>query len=117
VGVVTSLLNSDARTDYARWIEALLGQPKNNPERYERASLLCYAGNLKGKLLLMHATSDRPCYLSHTFKVVDALIKNNKRFDLIIYPEESHGFSRNNPYMWNITNNYFIEHLKPDKGN
>ncbi|MFC1555438.1 DPP IV N-terminal domain-containing protein, partial [candidate division KSB1 bacterium] len=50
------------------------------------------AENLKGKLLLAHGTMDNNVHPANTIRVVNALIKANKRFDLIMFPGKAHGF-------------------------
>ena len=66
--------------------------------------------NLKGKLLLAHGTMDNNVPFYNTLLVVDALIKANKDFDLIIFPNRGHGFG-NEPYMVRRRWDYFVQHL------
>ena len=66
--------------------------------------------NLKGKLLLAHGTMDDNVPPYNTLLVVDALIKANKDFDLIIFPNRAHGFG-NEPYMMRRRWDYFVRHL------
>jgi dipeptidyl-peptidase 4 len=47
----------------------------------------------------------------NTYLVVDALIKANKDFDLIIYPHARHGFGADNNYMMRRRWDYFVRHL------
>jgi dipeptidyl aminopeptidase/acylaminoacyl peptidase len=95
--------------------ELFLGPPKGNQEGYEYASNLRLAGNLKGKLLLIHGTSDRAVPLSHTMKMVEAFIQEGKPYDLIVLPGQGHaGFSEKNRMYWrDAVRRYFQEHLKP----
>ena len=87
------------------------GSPHNNKERYEYASNLRLAGNLKGKLLLIHGTSDR---ISGTMKMVEALIRAGKPYDLIVFPGQGHGYTgKNRTYRREAVRRYFQEHLKP----
>src|SRR3989442_2021623 len=66
--------------------------------------------NLKGKLLLIHGELDDNVPPSLTLQVVDALIKANKDFDLIIVPNAHHGvFS--DPYVTRRRWDYFVKHL------
>ena len=92
--------------------EPYIGLPQNNKEGYEYASNLRLAGNLKGKLLLSIGTSD--FLFSHTMKMVDALIRADKPFDLLVLPEQSHGpTGRSGKYWREAVRRYFQEHLKP----
>ena len=69
-----------------------------------------FAKNLKGKLLLAHGTLDDNVPYYSTLLVVDALIKANKDFDLILFPNRRHGFG-NEPYMIRRRWDYFVQHL------
>ena len=51
------------------------------------------AKNYKGGLLLVHGWMDDNVHPAHTLRVVDALIKAGKNFDLIMLPRSNHGFS------------------------
>jgi dipeptidyl-peptidase 4 len=67
------------------------------------------AKNLKGKLLLVHGDIDNNVHMSNTLRMVDALIKANKRFDMIIIPGSRHGLTGE---WWNWTRaEYFCKHL------
>ena len=88
--------------------------PAGDREAFEYASNLRLAENLKGKLLLIHGTGDRAVPLGHTMRMVDALIKANKQFDLLIMPGETHATSN----IWigyglDAELRYFEEHLNP----
>ncbi len=94
--------------------EGLLGPPESNREGYEYASNLRFAGNLKGKLLLIHGTSDIDVPISHTMKMVEALIRAGKPYDLLVLPEQPHVASGISwTYMQDAIRRYFQEHLKP----
>ena len=72
------------------------------------------AGNLKGKLLFIHGTSDESVPFSHTMKMVEALIRAEKPYDLIVLPEWGHwGNKRIEKYWAESVRRYFQEHLKP----
>ncbi|MAB88546.1 MAG: peptidase S9, partial [Planctomycetes bacterium] len=73
------------------------------------------AANLKGKLLLVHGEIDNNVHPAGTMRLVDALIKANKRFDLLIIPGARHGFGRAGEYMKHRTWEYFAEHLLDDR--
>ena len=68
------------------------------------------AKNLKGKLLLAHGTMDSNVPYYNTLLVVNELIAANKDFDLILFPNRSHGFSRES-YMQRRKWDYFVKHL------
>lgn len=70
-----------------------------------------FAKDLKGKLMLAHGGMDDNVPPYNTLLVVDALIKANKDFDLIIYPNARHGFAADNWYMMRRRWDYFVRHL------
>jgi dipeptidyl-peptidase 4 len=72
------------------------------------------AANLKGKLLLVHGDMDNNVHPAGTVRLVDALIKANKRFDFMIMPGQAHGFGNMQPYFQNMMMEYFAEHLLGD---
>jgi dipeptidyl aminopeptidase/acylaminoacyl peptidase len=72
------------------------------------------AGNLKGHLLLIHGDMDNNVHPGNTLRVVDALIKANKRFDLMIVPGQSHTYGEDTPYLDRMMWYYFAEHLLDD---
>ncbi|MFP8489936.1 DPP IV N-terminal domain-containing protein [Gracilimonas sp. Q87] len=68
------------------------------------------AENLKGNLLLVHGTLDDNVHPGHSFRMADALIKAEKRFDMMMLPGEGH-YIHTLPYWERIIWNYFAEHL------
>ena len=95
--------------------EPYMDLPQNNKDGYAAGLNAAQAGNLKGKLLLIHGTHDVNAPISTTFRMVDALVKAGKLHDLAIIPRMDH--STRAPafrkYYWDLVTNYFIEHLKP----
>ena len=72
------------------------------------------AKNLKGKLLLIHGEIDNNVHPAYTLRVVNALIKANKRFDMLILPTQRHGFGDMNEYWFWRTADYFSKYLLGD---
>ncbi len=73
------------------------------------------ASRLKGHLLLIHGDIDNNVHPGNTLRVVDALIRNNKRFDMLILPQQRHGFGDMNEYFYWRLVDYFSEHLRGEK--
>jgi dipeptidyl-peptidase 4 len=69
------------------------------------------AANLKGHLLLVHGDMDNNVHPAGTIRLVDALIKANKRFDMLILPGKAHGFANYQTYFTQRTWEFFAEHL------
>ena len=77
---------------------------------YDNQANQLVAKNLKGKLLLAHGTMDANVPPNNTLLVVDALIKANKDFDLLMLPNRGHGFG-NEGYMVRRRWDYFVRYL------
>jgi dipeptidyl-peptidase-4 len=105
--------NHDNRNYEDDWGEKWQGLLKSNPDgttNYDNQANQLLAGNLKGKLLLAHGTMDSNVPMYSTLLVVNELIAANKDFDLILFPNRSHGFG-NEPYMMRRRWDYFVKHL------
>ena len=72
------------------------------------------AENLKGHLFLIHGELDNNVHPANTLRLVDALIKANKRFDMLYLPATRHGFGQYQPYVTQRMYEYFAEHLLDD---
>ena len=72
------------------------------------------AKNLKGYLLLVTGDMDNNVHPGNTLRVVDALIKANKRFDFMMLPGQRHAYGNDVPYFDRVMWYYFAEHLLGD---
>ena len=97
--------NRDYEDDWAEKWQGLL-----NGNNYDNQANELVARNLKGKLLLVHGTMDSNVPPYNTLLVVDALIRANKDFDLLMLPNRNHGFA-NEPYMIRRRWDYFVRNL------
>jgi Tol biopolymer transport system component/dienelactone hydrolase len=105
--------NHDNRGYEDDWGEKWQGLLQTRPDgttNYDDQANQNHAKNLKGKLLLAHGTMDSNVPPYNTLLVVDALIKANKDFDLIMFPNRGHGFG-SEPYMVRRRWDYFVKHL------
>lgn len=105
--------NHDNRVYEDDWGEkwhGLLTRDADSGSNYDSQANQNFAGNLQGKLLIAHGTMDTNVPFYNTLLVVDALIAANKDFDLIVFPNRSHGFG-NEPYMMRRRWDYFVENL------
>lgn len=78
---------------------------KTNPE---------IASNLKGHLMLVHGDIDNNVHPANTIRVVNALIRANKRFDMLLLPGQRHGFGDMNEYFFWRMADYYAEWLIGD---
>lgn len=73
------------------------------------------AKNLKGKLMLSHGDIDNNVHPGNTIRMANALIRANKRFDLVVLPGQRHGYGDMTEYFFWRQADYFAEHLLGDK--
>jgi dipeptidyl-peptidase 4 len=106
--------NHDNRVYEDDWAEKWIGLLETNPDgssNYDSQANQTLAKNLKGKLLLAHGTMDNNVPPNNTLLVVDALIKANKDFDLLMLPNEPHGYGNESNYMTRRRWDYFVKNL------
>jgi dipeptidyl-peptidase-4 len=101
--------NHDNREYEDDWGERYEGL--DDGKNYEAAANENFAKNLKGKLLLAHGTMDNNVPPNNTLLVVDALIKANKDFDLLVLPNQPHGYGPDANYMTRRRWDYFVRNL------
>ncbi|HFE63733.1 MAG TPA: S9 family peptidase, partial [Caldithrix sp.] len=73
--------------------ERYMGLPSSNPEGYRNGSPVTFADQLQGNLLIVHGTGDDNVHYQNTEMLVNALIKANKQFTMMAYPNRTHGIS------------------------
>ncbi|MBN1223949.1 MAG: S9 family peptidase [Candidatus Aminicenantes bacterium] len=84
---------SDQRFHEPKWAEFAMKTPQENAVAWEKVSLLKYAKDLHGRLLIVHGTYDDNVRIQNTWAFVDELIRAGKNFDMMIYPMRKHGIS------------------------
>lgn len=105
---VSSAGNHDHRLDKAWWVELWMGYPVE--KHYEEQSNATLAPRLQGKLFLVHGEVDENVHPASTLRLVDALVKANKDFDLLLLPNRFHDL-REDPYFIRRRWDYFVRHL------
>lgn len=103
--------NRNYEDDWGERYIGLLTKDEEGKDNYEVQANQNFAENLEGKLLLAHGGMDDNVPPYNTYLVVDALIKANKDFDLIIFPNARHGFGEDSDYMTRRRWDYFVKHL------
>ena len=106
--------NHDQRDYEDDWAEKWSGLEVKNADgtsNYDSQANAKDAAKLKGKLLLAHGTMDDNVPLNNTLLMVDALIKANKDFDLLLIPNVAHGYGAATGYMARRRWDYFVKNL------
>ncbi|ASK29333.1 S9 family peptidase [Chryseobacterium sp. T16E-39] len=96
--------------------ERYMGLPQENREDFVNGSPLAYAKNLKGNLLLVHGTGDDNVHYQNTEVYVNELVKYNKQFQLMSYPNRTHSISEGEGtslHLATLFTKYLKEHCPP----
>lgn len=102
----------DNRMDKINWNEQWMGYPVG-PE-YAASSATEHAANLQGKLFIINGEQDSNVDPASTMQLVDALVKANKEFDLLIVPGGEHSVGRSTgpiDYIQRRQFAFFVENL------
>lgn len=92
--------------------ERYMDHPDDNPQGYEQCNLNNLAGNLEGKLMLVHDDQDDVCVPQHTFSFLTACIEARTYPDLFIYPNHGHNVrGRDRVHLYEKITRYFKENL------
>lgn len=78
------------------YTERYLGLPDENKEGYFNSSPINFAKDLKGKLFLVHGSLDDNVHFQNSINFIDKLIKENKKFKFMIYPNRDHSIRDGN---------------------
>jgi len=105
--------NHDQREYEDDWGERYQGEliRTDGTDNYAPEANENLASNLKGHLLIAHGTMDDNVPPYNTLLVVDALIKANKDFDMLLLPNQRHGYGEDSSYMMRKRWDYFVKYL------
>lgn len=96
--------------------ERYMGLPQENREDFVNGSPLAYAKNLKGNLLLVHGTGDDNVHYQNTEVYINELVKYNKQFQLMSYPNRTHSINEGEGtslHLATMFTKYLKEHCPP----
>jgi len=96
--------------------ERYMGLPQENREDFIVGSPITYAKNLEGNLLYIHGTGDDNVHYQNAELLLNELIKYNKQFQFMPYPNRSHGFREGEgtkEHMSTLYTNYLKLHCPP----
>lgn len=91
-----------------------LTTPAENPEAYRRSSPITFSKNLRDNLLLVHGMVDSNVLFQDTVQLTEKLIQEGRPFEEIFYPQEDHGFVRDETWIDALrrTTALFEKHLR-----
>ena len=105
---------ADARNYDSIYTERYLGLLKDSPKAYEQGAIPKVAGQLHGALFLVHGTSDDNVHFQNSIQMIDALIKADKPFRLMVYPNKTHGIAGRaaRSHLFHLIEEHFERELK-----
>ena len=106
--------NRNYENDWGEKYQGLLVTRKDGTTNYDNQANQLIAKNLKGHLMLVHGAIDDNVPVGSTYLVVDALIKANRNFDLLILPNAHHGYADYGDYVMRRRWDYFVRYLAGD---
>jgi len=98
------------------YTERYMGLPGEAAEDYEAGAPLTHAKNLEGNLLLVHGTADDNVHYQNFEALVNELIKHNKHFTMLSYPNRSHGIREGEgtrKHLYTEMTRYLNENMAP----
>ncbi len=100
------------------YTERYLGVPATNEAGYATGSPTNDAAKLSGALRIAHGTSDDNVHAQNTIQMTRALIKAGKPFELMLYPNKTHGISGYDAvnHLYHSIEDHFTKYLKPSGG-
>jgi len=104
---------SDARIYDNIYQERYMGLPQENDADYVAGAPITHAKNLEGNLLLIHGTADDNVHYQSAEMLINELVKQNKFFDMMSYPNRSHGIyegANTRRHLYSLITNYLLEH-------
>ena len=94
--------------------ERYQGIPKDNPTGYNDGSPIHFAKNLKGNLLIVHGTGDDNCHYQTVELLLNELIKQDKQFSMMAYPNRSHSINEGantSVHLYTMMKNFFMKNM------
>jgi dipeptidyl-peptidase-4 len=96
--------------------ERYCGLPQDHPDEYKQSSPITFAGQLKGRLLIVHGTGDDNVHYQGTEALINALVSANKPFTMMAYPNRSHGIYEGpgtTRHLYSLLTRFLHENLPP----
>ncbi len=93
--------------------ERYMDSPQENPDGYKETNMVTRAGDLKGRLLLIHGDEDPTVVMQHNLSFIKSAVKNGTHPDLFIYPGHGHNvLGHDRVHLYEHITRYFDDFLK-----
>lgn len=95
------------------YTERFMRTPAENKSGYDDNSPINHVSKLKGKYLLIHGSGDDNVHYQNTMEMINALVREDKQFDLFIYPNKNHGIYGGNTrnHLFQMMYDYTLKNL------
>jgi len=106
----------DQRLYDAVYQERYMRTPAENPEGFEKGSPISFAADLSGNLLIVHGTGDDNVHYQGTEKLINELVKYNKAFTMMAYPNRSHGIYEGEGttrHLYDLLTRFLLTNMPP----
>ena len=118
VGMAIAFI-SDQKVYDTIYQERYMGLPDDNTDGYTNGSPITFASQLEGDLLLVHGTGDDNCHYQSFELLVNELIRHNKQFTMMSYPNRTHGISEGENttlHLYTLLTGFLERHLIAENG-
>jgi len=94
------------------YTERYMGDPREAPEAYEKASAIPDATKISDPLLLIHGMADDNVVFENSSELINVLQENNVPFEMMLYPGYTHRVSgvKVGPHVWNSIFRFLESH-------
>jgi dipeptidyl-peptidase-4 len=97
--------------------ERYMGLPDHNKEGYKNGSPITFAHQLEGNLLIIHGTADDNVHYQNSLALIDKLVKHDKMFSTMIYPNCNHSLKTEDGdvlnHLFNTMTCYLLKNMPP----
>lgn len=96
------------------YTERYMRTPKENPSGYYLTSPLHYVNKMKGNFLLVFGSADDNVHPQNSMNFITDMVKDNKQFDLMVYPNKNHDIYGGNTrrHLYTKMTDFLLQHLK-----
>ena len=96
------------------YTERYMRTPRENENGYDDNSPLSHAGDIKGKLLIVHGSADDNVHAQNTYEFTEKMVQEGVEFDMAIYTNRNHGIRGGNAsmHLYNKMTNFLKEQLQ-----
>ncbi len=96
------------------YTERYMRKPQDNASGYDNNSPINHVDKLQGNFLLIHGSTDDNVHFQNTMDLATALVKANKQFDFMAYPNKNHGIYGGNTryHLFKKVTDFLYEHMK-----